>query len=65
VARAAAQASGTGTVLRIDTMRELARAAGFERVDLVPIDDRFHRLYRLVDRAPADTLAGSERAAGR
>ncbi len=48
VALAAADARGTGTVLRPDTVRELARAAGFERVDAVPIDDRFHRLYRLV-----------------
>jgi SAM-dependent methyltransferase len=37
--------AGTGTVLRVDAVRELASAAGFARVDVIPVDDRFHRLY--------------------
>jgi SAM-dependent methyltransferase len=40
--------AGTGTVLRVDAVRDLAVAAGFGGVEVIPIDDRFHRLYRLV-----------------
>ena len=40
--------AGTGTVLRADAVRELAAAAGFHQVEVIPIDDRFHRLYRMV-----------------
>lgn len=39
--------AGTGTVLRPDTVREYARAAGFAAVTVLPVDHRFHRLYRL------------------
>jgi SAM-dependent methyltransferase len=41
-------AAGTGTVLRTDTVRTLAAEAGFGAVTVLPMDDRFHRLYRLV-----------------
>jgi SAM-dependent methyltransferase len=40
--------AGTGTVLRPGMVRDYAAAAGFSRVEVIPIDDRFHRLYRLV-----------------
>jgi 2-polyprenyl-3-methyl-5-hydroxy-6-metoxy-1,4-benzoquinol methylase len=36
-----------GTVLRADRVRELAQAAGFERVDVLPIENDFFRFYRL------------------
>ena len=36
-----------GTVIREDTVRGLARAAGFARVDVLPVDAGFFRLYRL------------------
>jgi SAM-dependent methyltransferase len=41
-------AGGTGTVLRPDAVRTLAAEAGFAAVTLVPVKDRFHRLYRLI-----------------
>lgn len=40
--------AGTGTALRPDQMRRLAADAGFAAVTQLPIDDRFHRLYRLI-----------------
>jgi 2-polyprenyl-3-methyl-5-hydroxy-6-metoxy-1,4-benzoquinol methylase len=36
-----------GTVLRADTVRELAAAAGFTAVDVLPVENDFFRLYRL------------------
>jgi 2-polyprenyl-3-methyl-5-hydroxy-6-metoxy-1,4-benzoquinol methylase len=36
-----------GTVLRADTVRELAAQAGFARVDVLPVENDFFRLYRL------------------
>jgi 2-polyprenyl-3-methyl-5-hydroxy-6-metoxy-1,4-benzoquinol methylase len=36
-----------GTVLRPHTVHELAAAAGFARVDVLPVDNAFFRLYRL------------------
>jgi 2-polyprenyl-3-methyl-5-hydroxy-6-metoxy-1,4-benzoquinol methylase len=40
---------GTGTVMRIGTLRRYARAAGFADVEVLPIDDfGFWRFYRLV-----------------
>jgi SAM-dependent methyltransferase len=38
----------TGTVLRVDSVRAQAAAAGFTRVEVIPIGDRFHRLYWMV-----------------
>jgi predicted nucleotidyltransferase len=43
-----APATGTGTVMRPDTLRKYAAAAGFERVDILPIDHVFWRFYELV-----------------
>lgn len=37
----------TGTVLRVGTVRDLARRAGFADVVRLAVDDRFHHLYRL------------------
>jgi SAM-dependent methyltransferase len=36
-----------GTVRRARTLHQLAAAAGYARVDVLPIDDEFFRLYRL------------------
>ena len=36
-----------GTVIREDTVRDLARQAGFGRVDVLPVDGGFFRLYAL------------------
>jgi 2-polyprenyl-3-methyl-5-hydroxy-6-metoxy-1,4-benzoquinol methylase len=38
----------TGTVMRASQVRAFAAEAGFTRVELLPADDRFHRLYWLV-----------------
>jgi 2-polyprenyl-3-methyl-5-hydroxy-6-metoxy-1,4-benzoquinol methylase len=38
----------TGTVMRIDTLRRYAREAGFREVEVLPIDNFFFRIYRLV-----------------
>jgi 2-polyprenyl-3-methyl-5-hydroxy-6-metoxy-1,4-benzoquinol methylase len=40
--------AGTGTVIRPDTIRAYAEEAGFGRVDVLPIEHDFWRLYRLV-----------------
>jgi predicted O-methyltransferase YrrM len=47
VGRSAAPAVGTGTVMRPGTLREYAREAGFERVEVLPVEHLFLRLYRL------------------
>ena len=36
-----------GTVLRAGTVRDLAHQAGFARVELLPVENEFFRLYRL------------------
>ena len=36
-----------GTVMRADTVRELATAAGYSRVEVLPVENDFFRLYRL------------------
>jgi ubiquinone/menaquinone biosynthesis C-methylase UbiE len=41
------RAAGTGTVMRPDTIRRYAEAAGFSRVDILPIENDFYRYYRL------------------
>ena len=38
----------TGTVMRIDTLRDYALQAGFQTVEVLPIDNFFFRVYRLV-----------------
>jgi 2-polyprenyl-3-methyl-5-hydroxy-6-metoxy-1,4-benzoquinol methylase len=38
---------GTGTVMRPDTLRHYASAAGFSAVDVLPVRDAFFRFYRL------------------
>jgi hypothetical protein len=37
----------TGTVMRPATVRTYAAEAGFARVTELPVEHRFHRLYRL------------------
>jgi SAM-dependent methyltransferase len=39
--------AATGTVMRADTMRRYASEAGFEDVEVLPIEHDFFRLYRL------------------
>ena len=39
--------AATGTVMRSDTLREYARQAGYQSVDLLPIEHDFFRFYRL------------------
>jgi SAM-dependent methyltransferase len=41
-------AAGTGTVMRPDILRVYAAAAGFARVEVLPIEHAFWRFYRLV-----------------
>ncbi len=47
VSLAETPSAAIGTVIRADTIRELARDAGFGRVDVLPVDGGFFRLYRL------------------
>jgi SAM-dependent methyltransferase len=39
---------GTGTVMRPETLRSYARDAGFDNVEVLPVEDAFFRFYRLV-----------------
>jgi SAM-dependent methyltransferase len=47
VGMAAKPSAETGTVMRPDTLRNYARAAGFRRVEILPIENYFFRFYRL------------------
>ena len=47
VAMSESPSAAIGTVIRSDTVRELARTAGFARVEVLPIDAGFFRIYRL------------------
>jgi 2-polyprenyl-3-methyl-5-hydroxy-6-metoxy-1,4-benzoquinol methylase len=47
VAMADQPSAAIGTVIRADTVRDLATAAGLLRVEIVPVDGGFFRLYRL------------------
>jgi 2-polyprenyl-3-methyl-5-hydroxy-6-metoxy-1,4-benzoquinol methylase len=47
VSLAESPSAAIGTVIRADAVRELAGAAGFARVDVLPVDAGFFRLYRL------------------
>lgn len=47
VSLAESPSAAIGTVIRAEAMRELAGAAGFARVDVLPVDAGFFRLYRL------------------
>ena len=39
--------AATGTVMRTDTLRRYAQEAGFGRMDVLPVENDFFRLYRL------------------
>jgi SAM-dependent methyltransferase len=39
---------GTGTVMRIDTLRQYAQEAGFSDVEVLPIENFFFNIYRLL-----------------
>lgn len=47
VAMSESPSAAIGTVIRSDTVRALAREAGFERVDVLPVNAGFFRIYRL------------------
>ena len=47
VAMADQPSAAIGTVIRADAVRALAMAAGLPRVEIVPVDGGFFRLYRL------------------
>jgi 2-polyprenyl-3-methyl-5-hydroxy-6-metoxy-1,4-benzoquinol methylase len=47
VAMSESPSAAIGTVIRSETVRTLARAAGFERVDVLPVNAGFFRIYRL------------------
>jgi 2-polyprenyl-3-methyl-5-hydroxy-6-metoxy-1,4-benzoquinol methylase len=38
----------TGTVMRPDTLRAYARDAGFDRLEILPVENYFFRFYRLI-----------------
>jgi 2-polyprenyl-3-methyl-5-hydroxy-6-metoxy-1,4-benzoquinol methylase len=40
--------AGTGTVMRTSTLQQYAQEAGFEKVEVLPIDNFFFRFYRLI-----------------
>ena len=40
---------GTSTITRPSTLRDYARAAGFEDIEILPIENDFFNFYRLVD----------------
>jgi SAM-dependent methyltransferase len=39
---------GTGTVMRPDTLRDYARAAGFADIEILPLENFFFNFYRLI-----------------
>jgi 2-polyprenyl-3-methyl-5-hydroxy-6-metoxy-1,4-benzoquinol methylase len=47
VAMSDSPSAAIGTVIRSETVRELAAAAGFARVDVLPVNAGFFRIYRL------------------
>ena len=46
VAMAEQPSAAIGTVIRADTVQALATGAGFPRVEVLPVDGGFFRLYR-------------------
>ena len=47
IALSESPSAAIGTVIRSETVRELAAAAGFARVDVLPVNGGFFRIYRL------------------
>jgi hypothetical protein len=47
VALSDSPSAAIGTVIRSETIRELAAAAGFAGTDVLPVDAGFFRIYRL------------------
>jgi hypothetical protein len=47
VGRTEPQSAATGTIMRPETMRAYAAAAGFAEVEVLPIDHDLFRFYRL------------------
>ena len=41
--------AGTGTVMRASTLRQYASQAGFRDLEVLPVDNFFFRLYRLIN----------------
>jgi hypothetical protein len=47
VALSASPSAAIGTVIRSETVRELAAAAGFADAEVLPVNAGFFRIYRL------------------
>lgn len=47
IARVEEPSAATGTVMRPDTVREYATQAGFDEVEILPVENDFFRFYRL------------------
>lgn len=47
IAMSESPSDAIGTVIRSDTVRALGHAAGFERVDVLPVNAGFFRMYRM------------------
>jgi hypothetical protein len=55
--------AGTGTIMRPSTLRDYALEAGFQEVEILPINDYLHTFYRLIlDDAGSSTVADNESA---
>ncbi len=53
--------AGTGTIMRPSTLRDYALEAGFQDVEILPINDYLHTFYRLIlDDAGSSTVADNE-----
>jgi len=48
VGMADSPSAATGTVMRLDTLRQYAREAGFSDVEILPIENFFFNIYRLI-----------------
>ena len=59
VSLAETPSAGIGTVIRSAAVREMAREAGFARVEVLPVDGGFFRLYRLGQNDQCGDVSGS------
>ena len=56
--------AGTGTVMRVDTLRRYAAEAGFCDIDILPIENYFFRFYLLRQQCPVEGAETTERSHG-
>ena len=62
--RSSSPSAATGTVMRPARLAEYARAAGFDAVDVLPVEHDFFRFYRLRQAAPPPGGGAEERNLG-